>query len=324
MIETYLDLLNQLKEKGISDIEPMLKKVKHPRVIGDMFEGLTKSILNEAIFKEFNLKVVRGFIENTDGNKSEEIDCMIVEGEGEKIAFTEDYFWKLEKVIAVVQVKKNLHGKDLKEGFENLQSVYKISEPKENWEFDLLKDSYENLFNEEIPYFNDVSKFPFHKQLVYHTLIKEVLLPPRIIFGYSGFKSEANLRKSIMDHLSQNIMVKNHSVASMPNLILCGEFSLIKMNGIPFNGKIDSDNYWHFYGSYNEAPLLLLLEILWTRLAYKYKISPKIFGEDSTLQLIRPLIKAKGVEKPSKGWLMQEIKFSRKQLSQMKNKVTKS
>lgn len=50
-------------------------------------------------------------------------------------------------------------------------------------------------------------------------------------------------------------------------------------------------NAWIFYGSYGKNPLLLLLEIIWTRLTYYFKInSSELFEGYLNEELIRPLL----------------------------------
>lgn len=64
MINSISDFLLELKDKE----QELLKKydiLKHPGIIGDMYEGLTKSILDKSIFKGLNLHVCSGKIKNS-------------------------------------------------------------------------------------------------------------------------------------------------------------------------------------------------------------------------------------------------------------------
>ena len=105
MINTIYELLSLLKDKGVAEIEPYLN-IQHNPTIGDMYEGLTKILTDKAIFKGLDLRVTSGKIKNIYGVLSRQIDCMIVVGDGEKIPFTEDYIYEVNKVIAVIEVKK--------------------------------------------------------------------------------------------------------------------------------------------------------------------------------------------------------------------------
>ena len=56
MINTISDLLEAFLEKE-NDLLKKYDIVKHPGIIGDMYEGLTKEILNKSIFKNLDLHV---------------------------------------------------------------------------------------------------------------------------------------------------------------------------------------------------------------------------------------------------------------------------
>ncbi|PEL97813.1 hypothetical protein CN602_23360 [Bacillus cereus] len=316
-INSYHDLLIALKNKGIEEVEPLLLKIKHPRVTGDAYEDITNELLTTSLFKDFDLRVVKGFIKDSEGKTSDELDCMIVEGDGQPVRSTGYYLYPVERVIAVIQVKKNVYGKDVKEGYENLNSVYSIAEPHQNFSFRMLEDSYASLFGEEIPPYKEVIKYPLHKQMIYHCLLKEAYLPLRIIFGFNGYKSEFTLRKGFIDYLEENMDKYGYGPVNFPNLIICGDYSLIKLDGYPFNGAI-KDDFWVFYGSYHRDPLLLMLEQIWTRLTYKYEIDDNVFGEDLLMQAIKPLIKGKCIEVEKKtGWIFDYFNYTQSELKEM-------
>ncbi|MBJ9978806.1 hypothetical protein IBT50_02140 [Bacillus sp. S70] len=315
MIENILDLLEALKEKGINEIEPFLK-VKHGPMIGNMYEGLTKKILETAIFKELDLKVVTGKIFNKNGDMSNQIDCMIVEGEGEKLPYSDEYLWDIRNVIAIIEVKKNLYSDELESAYLNLKSAADLKLPEENMKISLLRDSYKSIVHEELPLHNDVEKLPFHKQMIYHSLVMDSYIPARIIFGYTGYKGEHNLREAFVKYLKENLNQKGFGVVSFPNLVICDEYSLIKTNGMPYATPIEADDFWVFYCSYNKNPLLLMIEILWTRISYKYKVTD-IFGDDLKIQGLRPLLKGKAIHKKKRiGWEYNVIEISKDQLEQ--------
>lgn len=56
MINTIKDLIESLRNQGISEVSTFLD-IKHGSTIGDMYEGLTKDLMNKAIFKNLGLKV---------------------------------------------------------------------------------------------------------------------------------------------------------------------------------------------------------------------------------------------------------------------------
>lgn len=81
MLNTVSDLLQKLLEKEKDVLKT--QQITHPGIIGDMYEGLAKNILDKALFKGLNLSVKDGFVRGDDGRLSRQIDCMIVEGDGE-------------------------------------------------------------------------------------------------------------------------------------------------------------------------------------------------------------------------------------------------
>jgi hypothetical protein len=314
MISTIADLLLEIEKNGIEQIKPFLK-VKHPTMIGDMYEGLTKEILNRSIFHQLDIKVVSGKISNKDNRLSGQIDCMIVVGEGQQFPYSKDYIYESEQVIAVIEVKKNLFNKDLVDAFNNLKTVYEVCDPVE-FEINILRDAYRSIVNEEVPDYDELDKLPFHTQMVYHSLLIEAAMPVRIVFGYDGFKSEYSLRNAFMKFLYSQYdpinLPRGFGPNNFPQLIICNNNSLIKTNGMPYSAPLIGEK-WLVYSSYNKNPLLLLLELLWTKLSYKFGITSDIFGEDLSSELLRPLVFGKCIKKDGRmGWEYYENKIPRK------------
>ena len=114
MIETVADLLTAFKAKEVDLIKSL--GIKHRTTIGNTYEGLTEKILEMALFKHLNLKVVsNSFIKLKNGQRSDEMDIMLIEGEGNKIPYTkEQYDVDYQNVVAVIQVKKTLNKSEIK------------------------------------------------------------------------------------------------------------------------------------------------------------------------------------------------------------------
>ena len=95
---------------------------------------------------------------------------------------------------------------------------------------------------------------------------------------------------------------KGFGPGSYPNLIVCNNSSLVKINGMPYSAPM-TDDRWLFYASYSRDPLLLLLELIWTRISYLYGISSDIFGEDLTIDIFRAFMWGKCVKENNLfGW----------------------
>ncbi len=292
MINTVYELLCSLKEKGVNDIEPYLN-IGHNPTIGDMYEGLTKELANKAIFNGLQLSVVSGKIKNIYGKLSKQIDCMIVTGEGEKIPFTNDYIYEVNQVIAVIEVKKNLFTSDLDSAYGNLKSVTDIAEPNRSMDITFLRNAYKMIVKKELPEQDRINELSFEEQMIYHSLVMECFLPARIVFGYGGFKTEYTLREKFIEYIrskGQNgSYARGYGAVSLPNLIICGENTLVKTNGLPYAIALESDE-WLLYASYNRKPLYLFLEIIWTKLSSMFGISSDIFGDDIVLEVPKPLL----------------------------------
>lgn len=183
MINTVKELLDSLKEKGISEIEDFLY-IKHGPTIGAMYEGLTKQLMDKAVFQGLDLKVCSGFIENSNGDLSRQIDCMIVVGSGKQIPYTEEYIYGTSQVIAVIEVKKDLFSKEVDLAYKNLLSVKNIVQPDCDMEIDRLEQAYENVTGRKLPSVEEVKSMPEYEQYLYHALVVEAYLPVRITIGY--------------------------------------------------------------------------------------------------------------------------------------------
>ena len=78
MIRTVADILTDLLEKEKQKLAEF--DMDHAPTIGSMYEGLTASILRQMIPVEFDLRVVDGFVIDGLGDRSGQIDCMLVSG----------------------------------------------------------------------------------------------------------------------------------------------------------------------------------------------------------------------------------------------------
>ncbi len=283
MIKNVATLLKALIEEETRKLDEF--DIKHGPTIGKMYEGLTADILNKAIPPQINLRLTSGVIHDGLGNMTGEIDCMLVEGEGEEIPYTQAYKWHIKDVIAVFEIKKNLYSKELKDSFLHLRQILDTygsyvdcGEGSKTFDISSSLRAFAETTGKIAPSRAEVEKLPFEQQIIYHTLITEQISPIRIVLGYHGFKSENNLRNALIKFLGENLMSQGFGVGSFPQLIISGQYSLVKMNGHPYSAPMTSD-YWGFYGSSRTNPILLILEFIWTRLSRMYGISG-LWGDD--------------------------------------------
>ncbi len=304
MIKKVSDFLQKLidKENGLLKEQ----NIKHGPTIGDMYEGLTQGVLDKALPLNSPLDVTAGFIVDQDGNISQELDCLVVTSVGEEIPYTTKRKYMIDDVVAVIQVKKNLYAADIKSGYENLLSVMKFesTQPKSAT---LLIDAYQSITRRPLPNREDVPALPFEIQMVYHSLVTELASPARIILGYNGFKSHSRFRQSFLNYLESQAdgkPKKGYGPASFPNLIVCGQYSLVKCNGMPFVGPLDKNNCWPFYCSASSNPIELILQVIWTKLVYDEKLPNSVFDDDVWLESFAHLLSVKHVRKNdgTQGW----------------------
>src|SRR5215831_13002348 len=92
--------------------------------------------------------------------------------------------------------------------------------------------------------YDDAAAMPEHLGFIFHTLVVEQFSPVRIIFGYEGYIDEFGLRDGFVKFIQGNLATpKGFGIGSFPNLIVCRENSLLKMNGQPYISPM-ADDWW--------------------------------------------------------------------------------
>ena len=296
MIKTVADFLLQLKREEERRLDSV--DLSHAPTIGDMYEGLSKDLLNRAVPEALGLQLVSGFISDGLGHLSGQIDCMLVSGRGERIPYTNNYKWHVKNVIAVLEIKKTLYGDDLADAMAQL---YTVREREADYMQSLRNDedivdirSAQRAFAETTgflaPSSDKINSLSPRDQLILHTLILEQVGVIRVIFGYHGFRTERGFRQSLVSYLQRHMGTHGSGVHSFPQLIISGTYSLGKANGQPFSAPL-VDGQWPFYYSASINPLQLLLEYIWTRLARDFDIGG-LWGEDLTLESLHSFLLA--------------------------------
>ncbi|GAB3636319.1 hypothetical protein GCM10027422_19090 [Hymenobacter arcticus] len=309
MINTVADLLNAFKTKE-EEVLDSYGYVKHPVLIGSMYEGLTKDILDKSIFAGLDLRVTAGKIRNSTNEMSGEIDCMLVTGEGEKIPYTDKTIYDSRQVITVIQVKKNLYSKDVKDSYENLKSVIDVTEAREGEDYHgrIIRDSFRQICQLELPTRDELGKLPSELQMIYHILLLDAFYPLRIVWGYNGFKTEFSMREAFIKFLEEktttdpNNKIHGYGPLNMPSLTICEDSCVIKTNGMPFGSPMEN-GWWDLLVTAKGNPVYYLLELIWTRLHYMFGITSEIFGEDLEVDRVHPFLKCRLMQKDGmSGW----------------------
>ncbi|WP_370687134.1 DUF6602 domain-containing protein [Burkholderia vietnamiensis] len=271
--------------------------MEHAPTIGRMYEGLTKKVLGSVPLDKFDVRVVSGFMRVGD-KISGQIDCMIVMGEGECVPQTDEFVYPIQQVIAVLEVKKNLLATGMMDAYDHLNQTLQLSklDCKLRQEQGVLEFSsarpakeFASLFGERAPKYPPNELFPFHKRVIYHSLVRDMLTPVRIAIGYNGYKSEGGLRRGVENLYKNRANILGFGVINMPNLIISDGFSIIKTNGLPYRGGWHDDLGWGWLASSNSNPILLILELVYDRIELMLDVEIDR-GLDLEMEVLDPLI----------------------------------
>lgn len=302
MIKTASDLLKAFsdRERELLDAE----KIMHGPTIGAMYEGLTREMLDTVIPQELNLRIVEGFA--CCGEKqSGQLDCMLVMGEGEKIPKTTSYRWPVQDVIAVLEVKKTLTADDLSDSYDHLRGVLNLfhdhisgarrAPGPSRYRIDVPRRIFAQITGVVPPAHESVSSLPFDLQMIYYAIIVEYISPIRIMIGHHGWKKERTLRdnfvKLIQDRQSSP---RGMGVGSFPQLVIGGEYSLVKANGFPYVTSL-IDGTWPFFASTRCNPLRLMLELIFSKIDFMFG-TDLAHDNDLEQEALTSFLRAKAVQ----------------------------
>lgn len=97
-------------------------KMPHMPTLGSAYEEVTKQGIDQnfAIPKNLDLSVVSGFVSIGGEILPEQIDCMLVHGQGERYGLTEQYIYDVESILCIFEVKKTLRKADYIDAMDHL------------------------------------------------------------------------------------------------------------------------------------------------------------------------------------------------------------
>lgn len=326
MIRTVADLLKLLADAEAIRINQA--GIVHAPTIGAMYEGLSAKLLNKSLPAGLDLQIVSGFATDGQGGLSGQLDCMLVRGQGEAVPHTSLHKWPVQDIIAILEVKKTLYGTELADSYDQVRDVSRIfsswvQNAKSDHTFDLNASFrvYAEVTGEVAP---KADAWAHHREqhldrhLILHTIMSDQMVPARIILGYGGYKTEAGLRQGFLDYMAGQVNKAGYGPSSIPNLIIAGGNSLVKLSGHPYRAPLDDTGYWPVMASTHTNPILMLLETIWTRLSYLAPLAP-LFGEDLQVENLALLLSTKPAENPSQpgmwGWMYKSVSVSEKQLA---------
>lgn len=325
MINTLADLLKELSEKE----NQLLKEqdIVHRPSIGAMYEGLTADILERSLFGGLGLVVAKSSFIN---GCPTEFDVILAEGEGYNYPHTDKYRFEPEQVLAVIQVKKTLYAKDLKDSYENLHSIANlyVDIPPKEYMCRLATDSVHHTLQRSIEDY-EAGKLSLEEEYVYHSLVTEAQLPVTIVIGYNGIKSEVSLREKYIDYLGEMVssegdVKKGYGPNNFPSLLICEDNSIVKTMGVPYSAPLKKslEGWWDFLVSSHYNPMYFFLDILWTKLQYRFGLPNLIFGEDLETPKMTPFLACKIAKQGNMmGWCYLYHPFTKEDLNSVDGTV---
>lgn len=324
MITSFAGFLDALKAKEVAILAE--QNIKHAPTIGDMYEGLTKELLEKVIPADLGVRIVDGFILGPDGQPGNQIDAMLVMGDkGTPIPKTTKWQWPIEDVLAVFEVKKNLYGAELADSMDKMRVVSQQQQAyllatKQNVPVDTSVRAFARVMG-RFPHAGEIDDLSSASGEILRTIAFEQLAPVRVVFGYEGYAGEHGLRQAFLEYLEKYSNGGVAGPAVLPNLIICRDNSLLKMTGHPYVSPIGTDGRWGLVGSERHAPLRILIELLWTRLSNQFE---QAFPMDDSLseEAIARLLDGEFVLlNGARGWKLYATEISKEELADVKAAV---
>lgn len=304
MIEKASEILEQFIAKESQRVEGI--QMPHMPTLGSAYEEITRQGIdsNFIIPKRLNIKVVSGFISVAGEMLPEQIDCMLVHGDGERYGLTDQYIYDVERVLCIFEVKKTLNKTDFKDALEHLSKIRKKF--AELFEKKLIEDGYEPNLTAPSKLFSQITGKPAPEKyhnihdlepedgILFYALVQECHAPASIIHGYGGYKTESGLRKAFIDILAEEKDSNGigFGIPSFPTLVTANNFCLVKNNGFPYMA-IQGANNWVAVSSTRHNPVYMILEIIWSKISLYFDVSMpwKVTLETENLS---PLLTANG------------------------------
>lgn len=327
---------SQLLELFIQEETKKLQKYKMPHMptLGSAYEQVTKQGIDQAFIlpQNLSLQIVSGFVSIGGEMLPEQIDCMLVHGDGEQYGLTDEYIYEIENILCIFEVKKTLRKKDYIDAFEHLGKIRKKF--SEHFEKKLRAGDYEPDISIARKHFSQITgKIAPEKYLevhhlsksdamIFYTLVQESLAPVSIIHGYGGYKSESGLRAAFINILQEKAEGDGQGlgVPSIPTLVTSNEYCIVKGNGIPFTVIKDRES-WVVSFSTRHNPAKIILELIWSKIAIYFNV--KMPWDDGLhMDSVQPLLLAIPKETEEKsGWLYKSIEIKEKDLKRENNHV---
>lgn len=327
MIEKASELLEQfikIEKQALDDID-----MPHMPTLGSAYEEITKQGIDQAfaIPKSLDLKVVSGFISVGEEMLPQQIDGMLVCGDGKQYGRTQEYIYPIDQVLCIFEVKKTLNKTDYTDAFDHLRVIrQKYSEyfeskfdddPTFEPNIDVAREHFSQITGKEAPErYSQINSLSKSDGILFYSLVQETLAPLSIIHGYGGYTTEAGMRNAFLDILFEKGETSGEGlgIPSIPSLVTTNGFSIVKGNGIPYIA-INEEREWAALLSTKGNAARIILEVIWSKISLYFDVAMP-WGEDPHTEVAVPLIFAKPVEtEDAAGWYYVPVRFKESELS---------
>ncbi|MDQ6212127.1 DUF6602 domain-containing protein [Achromobacter insolitus] len=298
MIKNASDLLTAFIDREKQKLASV--SMPHMPTLGSAYEAIAK----DGIDRQFvlppglDLRVVSGFIDGCDN----QIDGMLVRGEGQRYGRTDQYIYPARQVLCVLEVKKTLDSNALDDGIDHLASILQHCnvdlrarlDAGEDYDIRSARLSYEKLTGRIGPPTAQAAlNLPEPDRINFFTLFFQSHAPVGVLLGFDGYGTERGLRSAMLKVIESNkgALAKNFPEI-LPTLITAGTFSLVKCNGQPYLCRAPNGG-WVLLASGRENVARILLELLWTKISLFCGVRMP-FGTDLDHEYFAPLLVVEG------------------------------
>lgn len=327
MFEKVSDVLEAFVAAEIDSLKDV--DMPHMPTLGSAYEAITKEGVNQdyVIPKGLGLKVVSGFITVADVMLPQQIDAMLVVGDGKRYGKTEQFIYEIAQVLCIFEIKKTLRKNDLKDAFLHLRELKKAFTEDFSRKIDdegfqpnvfLAGHHFSQITGRKAPgSYNDLKRFDVKDQILMYTLIQEIYAPATIIQGYGGYETEYGLRTAFIDSLEELYAEYGNGaglgVPGLPSLITSNNFSLVKGCGLPFI-MTNQEREWVVIGSTRFKSIRMMMELIWSKISI-FCDSQLPWGDGVSMENVSPLMLAIPAEHNGQiGWRYPTIEYKEKTL----------
>jgi hypothetical protein len=321
---------SELLHYFIESEKQKLKDVYMPHMptLGSAYEEITKQGLakNFVIPKALDLRVVSGFVEIAEEILPQQIDCMLVRGEGRRYGITEQYIYNIDQILCLFEVKKSLSKNDYFDAFNHLGAVRrkyvryfedKLRSGQVTPDLSHARKIFSQITGKIAPTnYSDIHTLPEQDGILFYTLVMEAEAPICIINGFGGYKTESGFRAAFVEMIEEGVKINGagFGVPSFPTLVTSNNFCLIKCNGSPYLAT-KGPNSWVAIASTRHNPVKIILELIWSKISIYCDVTMP-WGLDLDMETLAPLLFAEvGKQGEQVGWAFRSIEPKEKQLN---------